>query len=101
MTDGGASSESALRTAVLSLWVWGCHRLDECRQAGAVEVLVSYLCGTVLARRAHYVVSARRSDIAHAIFACTWVIDLGIVFDLWWGQPRAFVYPPTTRRTSV
>jgi hypothetical protein len=28
MTDGGASSESALRTVVLSLWVWGCRTLD-------------------------------------------------------------------------
>ena len=28
MTEGGASSESALRTVVLSLWVWGCRTLD-------------------------------------------------------------------------
>jgi hypothetical protein len=47
-----------------------------------------YLRLTLLARRAHDIVGARRSDIAHPIFAR--VVLLRIVFDLWWGQPRVF-----------
>ena len=42
--------------------------------------MISYFCVAMLARRAHNVVSARRSRLAHAIFAR--VVLLGILFNL-------------------
>jgi hypothetical protein len=60
------------------------------RLAACVKMKPStpYLCLAPLARRAHDIVSARRSDVAHPIFAG--VVHLRVVFDLWWGQPRMF-----------
>lgn len=51
-----------------------------CPSHGGVELVGMGLCLAVLARRAHNVVSARRSNVAHAILAR--VVLLGILFDL-------------------
>jgi hypothetical protein len=59
-----------------------------------MKLSTPYLRLTLRARRAHDVISARRSDIAHPIFAG--VIFLRIVFDLWRGQPRVFPEDPST-----
>jgi hypothetical protein len=64
-----------------------------------IKLVAAYLCLTVLARRAHDVVSARRSYLAHAILAR--VVLLRIVLNLWWGQPRVFSRRSITLPTSV
>jgi hypothetical protein len=48
-----------------------------------MELFSAYLCLALLARRARDIVSARRFDVAHVIFAG--VVHLRIVFDLWRG----------------
>lgn len=39
-----------------------------------------------MARRAHDIIGARRSDVAHGIFVD--FVLLRVVLNLWWGQPR-------------